>query len=268
MNKSIIILATMVLAQVSAYAVDGQVLINQSTLNASGGTYTITSPGSYKLSGNLQQKDKDTHVIVIGSDNVTIDLNGFSITGPADCSSGFPCKNRGIGVGIGTLPDRSNLTIRNGTIQGVGNDAIDLRGDSILIEYMNLRGNGGDGMDGIYVSRATPGNSHAILRNNIIQMNGGDAIFTDSGQVTDNVITGNFGSGVTVWCVWSPILPINSVARNTVDRNGGLGLALYGSTSYIGNALAANNAGGVQVQGGYNLGQNLCGGAACPGAVI
>ena len=114
MNKSVIIL--------------GQVLINQSTLNASGGTYPITSAGSYKLSGNLQQKDKDTHVIVIGSDNVTIDLNGFSITGPADCSSGFPCKNRGIGVGIGTLPDRSNLTIRNGTIQGVGNNAIQLGG--------------------------------------------------------------------------------------------------------------------------------------------
>jgi len=91
----------------------------------------------------------------VASDNVTIDLNGFSVTGPADCSSGFPCKNRGSGVGIVTLADRSNLAIRNGTIQGVGNDAIQLRGDSILIEYMNLRGNGGDG---IYVSRNTPGN--------------------------------------------------------------------------------------------------------------
>ena len=128
MNKSVIILATMVLAQVSAYAVDGQVLINQSTLNASGGTYPITSAGSYKLSGNLQQKDNNTDVIVIASDNVTIDLNGFSITGPADCSSGFPCKNRGFGVGILTLPDRSNLTVRNGTIQGVGNNAIQLGG--------------------------------------------------------------------------------------------------------------------------------------------
>src|SRR5207249_12260390 len=116
MNKSVIIVTTMVLAQVSAYAVDGQVLINQSKLSASGGTYTITSPGSYKLSGNLQQKDKDTQVIVIASDNVTIDLNGFSVTGPVDCSSGFPCRNRGIGSGIATLADRSNLTVRNGTI--------------------------------------------------------------------------------------------------------------------------------------------------------
>src|SRR5204862_389580 len=157
---------------------------------------TITSPGSYKLSGNLQQKDNNTDVIVIASDNVTIDLNGFSVTGPVDCSSGFPCKNRGIGSGIATLADRSNLTVRNGTIQGVSNDAIQLKGDSILIEYMNLRGNG---VDGIYVQRNAPGNSHAILSHNIIQGNGGDAIFTDSGQVTDNVITGNFGSGVTVW---------------------------------------------------------------------
>ena len=105
MNKSVIILATTVLAQVSAYAVDGQVLINQSTLNASRGTYTITSPGSYKLSGNLQQKDNNTDVIVIASDNVTIDLNGFSVTGPVDCSSGFPCKNRGFGFGIAQFRD-------------------------------------------------------------------------------------------------------------------------------------------------------------------
>jgi hypothetical protein len=262
MKKSIVMLALLLFAQLCGYAVDGQVLINQATLNAAGGTYTITSPGSYKLSGNLQQKDKDTNVIVIASDNVMIDLNGFSITGPVDCSAGFPCTNRGFGLGIvAASPDRSNITIRNGTIQGVGNFAILLKGNAILIEYMNLRGNGSDG---IYVSRNTSGNSHAILRNNIVEMNNGDGIFTDSGQVTDNVIDGNGGDGIVVWCVWAPILPINTVARNTVSRNSLLGLSLAGSASYIGNTLAGNNAGGAQVQGGYNLGQNLCGGAACP----
>jgi hypothetical protein len=37
-----------------AFAVDGVVLINQSTVMAAGGfPYKITQPGSYKLSGNL-----------------------------------------------------------------------------------------------------------------------------------------------------------------------------------------------------------------------
>jgi hypothetical protein len=244
------------------FAVDGVVLINQSTLTASGGTYTTASPGSYKLSGNLQQKDKDTPVITIASDNVAIDFNGFSITGAADCSAGFPCRNRGVGSGIVTNPaGRSNVTIRNGTIQGVANDAIRLQGDSFLVEYMTIRGNGGDG---IYVSASTPGNANAIIRNNIVQTNNGDALFTDSGQVTDNVVTGNLATGITVWCVWNPILPINTVARNTLARNGAFGLSLAGSAGYTGNTLAGNNGGGVQVQGGFNMGQNLCGGAACP----
>ena len=38
----------------SAFAVDGQVLINQSTVMAAGGfPYIISNSGSYKLSGNL-----------------------------------------------------------------------------------------------------------------------------------------------------------------------------------------------------------------------
>ena len=41
----------------SAFAVDGVVLINQSTVTAAGGfPYSITQSGSYRLSGNLDRK--------------------------------------------------------------------------------------------------------------------------------------------------------------------------------------------------------------------
>src|SRR6266700_7689406 len=79
-----------VLVAPAVLAVDGVVLINQSTVMAAGGfPYTITQPGSYRLSGNLTVPDANTTAIQVMADNVTIDLNGFSIIGPMVCN-GFP----------------------------------------------------------------------------------------------------------------------------------------------------------------------------------
>jgi hypothetical protein len=62
------------------FAADGQILINQATVNAAGGfPYVISQAGSYRLSGNLAAPSGDTTVIEITHDLVTIDLNGFSI---------------------------------------------------------------------------------------------------------------------------------------------------------------------------------------------
>lgn len=69
------------------FALDGQILINQTTVMAAGGfPYLISQPGSYKLSGNLivpSYKDR----IHIQSSNVTLDLNGFSIFNPLPIES-------------------------------------------------------------------------------------------------------------------------------------------------------------------------------------
>jgi hypothetical protein len=63
----------------AAFAVDGQVLINQSTVMAAGGfPYAITQPGSYKLSGNLTPP-VNVSAISISARGVTLDLNGFGI---------------------------------------------------------------------------------------------------------------------------------------------------------------------------------------------
>jgi hypothetical protein len=86
-----------------AFAVDGQVLINQSTVMAAGGfPYKITHPGSYKLSGNLVVP-ADVDGIDILTDNVTIDLNGFTISGPDTCTGS------GSTVGLPTNLDSQGL---------------------------------------------------------------------------------------------------------------------------------------------------------------
>src|SRR5438128_12596610 len=101
MNRVRLLLLAILLVPTCLYAVDGQVLINQSTLNAAGGTFTIAQPGSYKLSGNLIAKNQNTDVIAIAADHVTVDLNAFAILGAADCSGGIsPCAGTGSGRGI------------------------------------------------------------------------------------------------------------------------------------------------------------------------
>src|SRR5262245_59149281 len=90
----VVTLALVLLAPVAAFGVDGVDLINQSRANAgdvtpgdaAGFPVTISRAGSYRLSGNLTVPNQNTTAIEITADNVTIDLNGFSILGPVVCS--------------------------------------------------------------------------------------------------------------------------------------------------------------------------------------
>ena len=86
-NTGFLVLVVMLLS-VSALAVDGVVLINQSGVMAAGGfPYKITQPGSYKLSGNLTMNTSVSGnfngidvAIAVASSNISLDLNGFTIT--------------------------------------------------------------------------------------------------------------------------------------------------------------------------------------------
>jgi hypothetical protein len=70
-----------------AAAVDGEVLINQAEVNAggigpgdgAGFPATLSRSGRYKLTGNLKVPAGKNGIVVTAHD-VTIDLNGFTIT--------------------------------------------------------------------------------------------------------------------------------------------------------------------------------------------
>ncbi len=108
MKKSALCLLTMMLAPFYAFGIDGVVLINQSSVVAAGGfPYVISAPGAYKLSGNLTVPNASTTAITITSNNVTIDMNGYSILGPTACTAGATfavtsCAPSGTGDGIVT----------------------------------------------------------------------------------------------------------------------------------------------------------------------
>lgn len=97
------------------------------TLPAVGGTvpglHLIDKPGSYYLSADILVPPGRSGV-VITADNVTLDLNGFTIIGD---------KGSEHGVTVGIRSDGSegvfkNLEIRNGAICGVGGDGVRLSG--------------------------------------------------------------------------------------------------------------------------------------------
>ena len=117
MKKALLIVLAIALAPFSAFAVDGVVLINQSTVLAAGGfPYNIATPGSYKLSGNLIVQQAGVSGIQISASNVTLDLNGFMISGPP-CTTAF-CALTSSGI---TVPNvQTSIIVRNGTISGFG----------------------------------------------------------------------------------------------------------------------------------------------------
>ncbi|MCS7337512.1 MAG: hypothetical protein NZ739_04645 [Verrucomicrobiae bacterium] len=73
----------------------------------SGAPITITNPGSYYLATNLTVSTGDA--IVIGTNNVTLDLNGFTISSTAASPTGFAVRVLG-GV--------CNLKVMNGFVSG------------------------------------------------------------------------------------------------------------------------------------------------------
>lgn len=222
---------------------------------------TISQPGSYQLSGNLTVPDVDTTAIEIASDNVTIDLNGFSIIGPFVCSDSS-CASPGSGYGIVTAAlqaNYSNITVRNGTIQGMGKGGIFLDGIGVVVEDMHVAG---IAYFGIFVQ----GQNALVRHNNIVMpcnpVNAGALTGIGIGAqgflISDNIVTGcGQGTGVGNVAAIS-----GSVIRNVVS-NLRFGLFLSSNDGYRENVLENQ----LNVLGGINFGQNLCGTAACPNAV-
>lgn len=128
----------------SGHAGDGRLEINQACAtgggcfagDASGFPVRVGAPGSYLLTSSLEPGSADAIVIGAGVRVVAIDLNGFVIQGPAT----------GSGTGIRGESGASAITIRNGSVNSMGGDAIDI-GGSAVIESVNALGSGGDGFD-------------------------------------------------------------------------------------------------------------------------
>jgi len=125
MRKAVLVVLAMALVPSCVFAVDGVVLINQSTVMAAGGfPYVISQPGSYKLSGSLTMNTTNTGnyqqgpnrfdvaIVISSSSGVVLDLNGFSII----VNNTDPNLGHGAFAVYSPVISPSQLSIKNGVI--------------------------------------------------------------------------------------------------------------------------------------------------------
>ena len=192
-----------------------------------GGSYILTS--DLDVTGEENPHQVTAIEILLGLNTVEgthIDLNGFRIIGPnigsCDAEAGI-CDNEGIGVGIKSI--YGNITVRNGSIMGMGNDGIQIGAES-RVEDMRLINNAGDGIDIALRS---------MVLGNICFQNAENGIRADGFSfVKDNLSTGN----------------------------GGRGLDGVTTTGFSQNVFAGNF--GDSVDEGFAFGDNYCPGVCAP----
>lgn len=245
--------------------------------------FTITASGSYYLTGPLTGAGGG---IIIQTDEVTLDLMGFTLSG-------------GTGSGIyipGSSGNLNNIVIRNGTVrdwtQGIdipgarnsqleslrvfNNVTYGIRVGSAIISHCEAFSNGGEGIragatsvvrDCISHDNGGPGitvNSDSTISNCVARQNGTGIITLSGNTVSGCTANFNTGGGIIVGegC---------TVTGCTAKSNGADGIAADGGSTVSGCTSTANTGDGIEVTTSCRVVDNTCQGngqAAADGAGI
>ncbi len=210
---------------------------------------TINEPGSYYLAEPITTTGGGVTIV---TDDVTIDLMGFTLRG-------------GAGGGIYAMPPRRGITVVNGTIAGWSGHGLDLSGVSEacvrwvraadntgagirvgtagVVEQSGARGNGGYGIETA---------SSSIVVDSIATENGSDGIHTTSGcRVKDCVAQSNSGNGIYVDLASS--VRTSTAKSNTLD-----GIHAGAGAEIAGNTASSNTGDGIEVSRDCRVVGNAC----------
>ena len=253
-----------------AGAVDGQVLINQTTVMTAGGfPYKITQPGSYKLSGNLTVTGVVDGIDILAS-NVTLDLNGFSIIGPIGCSGAPPTCAGNAGNGVQANLLSGFVTVKNGIIQGfnigvflmVPANLVDLQATAnvgagiattaagTVIARCQTSFNGGTGISA----------SFATISDSTANYNGNDGFVVSKSTLTHSVANRNANYGIQAI---GGVLTQNMVDFNTTA---GVNFVVNQPSTLFGSNTITNTVSGhdlLQPAGALSQNNNLCSLGSC-----
>jgi parallel beta-helix repeat protein len=194
--------------------------------------YRITIPGSYYLTGNVQSADLKSG-IEIATSGVTLDLNGFVVLGTATSHDGIEV----------TGGNRSDITIRNGSVRGNGGSGISVTpAIGIFIERITASGNGAHG---IFVQHNARILDCTAFSNGQHGFYFGDDAIISRCIGTDNGLSGT-GAGFngTSECV---------LESCTASGNASQGINVV-SRGRIANCVASSNQTGIAASGGLITG--------------
>jgi hypothetical protein len=227
--------------------VEPRILIQSLSGNATS-VHRITQAGSYYLGGSITAGAGFSGIEVAAS-GVTIDLNGFRIVGLA-----------GSGNGIVAGAAIVNLTVRNGSILGMGGDGIDAVANSrTRVESVSVNNCSGAGVlagsGSVLTSVVTEANglgginagSAAALENCIANNNGGVGIQADASSVVrGSTAINNGGNGIQVG-LGSLVVDCSSKDQVPAGANG----ILAGQGSQVMRCTVRNNtAAGIRLEDG------------------
>lgn len=160
-------------------------------------TRTISEPGSYYLTGDWALADStSTQAVRISADNVTLDLNGYSISrGNSSGSSAI-----WISAANGSF---ENITVRNGAIKGPWRAAFSISGvKNLVLEDLQLEGMNLAGIEDYADSSFL--NSNAVFRNLQIYSDAGmsdagiNLFMTSSFQMENVMVRGTSNYGISI----------------------------------------------------------------------
>jgi hypothetical protein len=232
----------------------------------------ITENGSYVLTSNLDVPDENTTAIQSDAAVVSIDLGGFVISGVTECTTGpTVCTPVGTGRGVDISGD-SIGSVRNGTVRKMGAMGILARGGTI--EDVLAQDNG---TIGILTTEGLIHRCRAVT-------NGDVGLVANTSTILDSEAAQNGGRGI--WARFHSYVRGNRVHlngsvgdqpgieadgayvwQNVVTFSAGPGLEAGASVAYGHNHFRDNQGASTpanQVNGGVQLGPNLCQGAPCP----
>jgi len=222
------------------------------------GSLTISEPGHYFLRDTLVMTASNGDAIIIDSDNVTLDLNGYAIMpGPQASDDGI------VIFGL-----HNNITIKNGIISDFGGSGINaLNANQSTFQNLIIKDNGGDGLvtdlnclitncsatgSGIDGLESDDG---SIIQNCTASFNGDNGIQTSEGCIVINctsfnnetdgidVASGSRVEGCTVYgnVFFGVDLALGGMCiNNTAYHNGQHGLDIASSSLVINNVSNEN----------------------------
>lgn len=206
-------------------------------------TYCITTSGRYYLAGN-RTVTTDVQGIEVRCSNVTIDLTGFSLTGPGT----------GVSSGIKIFTDVNNIEIRNGATNHFGFSGIYAANNSRNIRTANIRSNLNcwhglrlDGISNLIENCFVSGNqdigirtgANSIVSKCVVTDNNSTGIYVSKGSVvTECTSYSNNGNGIET----------NggaTISNCSSCENGSDGIFSSGSSVIKGNVLKNNGSRGL-----------------------
>jgi nitrous oxidase accessory protein NosD len=201
-------------AMSSLFAISGYATVIESL------PYTISSPGTYTLDGNLTYSGTAT-AISVAAPNVVIDLRGFTLTGPGP-SSGF---TNAIDFSNGA----TNCTVQNGTITGFDSGVSFGSGSTDVVQNLHvLNTNYGVSLDTT---------SYSMIQNCFIvgasTASIGISLNNDQGVTVKNNQIASFTDGCDSYHVGASSFIANQLANCTV------GLLMQTGDKYQGNVTTA-----------------------------